>query len=709
MIYTDRKYLTILKLQDDSDTVSFDVLKELLMERPSNMIYCEKYPGGVYGIISMGDIGRAADEGRDFVKVNRNFTKLSGREYMRARKIFHENEKINALPVVDEENRLIGDYARWDDHLTACEFDTGKYAKAFWENRKKVALVMPGEQFPGKRERMEQWKSYLDAMGCATEVVRHCEVGEANDRNDLVLFADQEELRGMKILYAAILGKTYEELKFATLESISGDIHDYTWDELWKMKVDDALQKISASGVYLMTLNFDYRSAKDYWADFYDQIDEKYAAIGKERVPKLYEEWWENFFDEYYSYDYAQEISTYSSTHPSFKKKGAVYLKDNDTKLYHIKNGERLTVGQPEKYTKSIYFFGPCFVVGQFVEDAHTLESFLQEMLNQNDYKVRVVNCGSWSDKNALLTKISQTKFRQGDIAVIFDESRHIEGIPSLNLGDCWMRERLPVEWAVDHPWHCNYKANRVMANEIYEFLKDKLQEKSEQGKTGGWTPRENGLVDTYLETYFSDFRPDGVIGAIVMNCNPFTKGHRYLIEQALPMVDHLIIFVVEEDKSLFSFKERLAMVREGTKDLKNVTVVPSGNFILSQLTFPEYFLKIEDEDLTDNTEYDITLFAEAIAPKLHITYRFVGEEREDEVTAAYNLAMKKILPEHGIRLVEIPRKKVEDRNDTAISASLVRKRLEQESPEELADLLPESTVRVLGMSWENQEETAIM
>jgi hypothetical protein len=46
MIYTDRKYLTILKLQDDSDTVSFDVLKELLMERPSNMIYCEKYPGG---------------------------------------------------------------------------------------------------------------------------------------------------------------------------------------------------------------------------------------------------------------------------------------------------------------------------------------------------------------------------------------------------------------------------------------------------------------------------------------------------------------------------------------------------------------------------------------------------------------------------------------------------------------------------------------
>jgi citrate lyase synthetase len=145
-------------------------------------------------------------------------------------------------------------------------------------------------------------------------------------------------------------------------------------------------------------------------------------------------------------------------------------------------------------------------------------------------------------------------------------------------------------------------------------------------------------------------------------------------------------------------------MVREGTKDLKNVTVVPSGNFIVSQTTFPEYFIKIEDEDLTDNTEYDITLFAEAIAPKLHITYRFAGEERVDHLTAAYNLAMKKILPEHGIRFVEIPRKTVVDGDDTAISAKLVRKRLEQESMEELSDLLPESTVRVLGMSWENVE-----
>jgi cytidyltransferase-like protein len=653
----------------------------------------------------MGDIGRASDEGRNFVKVNRNFTKLSGREYMRARKIFHENEKINALPVVDEENRLLGNYVRWDDHLPAFNFDNGKYAKAFWESKKKVALVMPGEQFPGKKARMEQWKSYLDAMGCTTEIVRYREVGEANDRNDIVLFADQDELRGTEVLYAAILGRTYEELKFATFESVSEEKHDYIRDELQKIWVNGALWKISSNGVYLMTMSFDFTSAKDYWADFYNQVDSKFAAIGKKMDKTLHEEWWESFFDEYYSPEYAKEIIALDFR--SFIKNQAIYLKDADKELYHVKNGERLTVGQPSEYTRSIYFFGPCMVVGFYVEDAHTIESFLQELLNSNGYKIRVVNCGSLANENALLTKLWLSKFRQGDIVVVCDQflpdqNKRFAGIPNLNLADCWAREQLPAEWVIDWAAHCNYKANRVMANEIYEFLKDKLREEAEPGDAGGWTPLENGLVEVYLETYFSDFHPDSTIGAIVMNCNPFTKGHRYLIEQACEMVDHLIIFVVEEDKSLFSFQERFAMVHEGTRDLENVTVVPSGNFILSQLTFPEYFVKIEDEDMTDNAEYDITLFAEAIAPKLHITYRFVGEEREDEVTAAYNLAMKKILPEHGIQLVEIPRKTVADGNETAISASLVRERLEQEPPEELSDLLPESTVRVLGMSWEN-------
>ena len=134
-------------------------------------------------------------------------------------------------------------------------------------------------------------------------------------------------------------------------------------------------------------------------------------------------------------------------------------------------------------------------------------------------------------------------------------------------------------------------------------------------------------------------------------------------------------------------------MVCEGTADMENVFVVPSGPFILSQTTFPEYFIKEMDEDIVKNVENDITLFAERIAPYLNIRYRFVGEEPEDKVTKEYNLAMKRILPLKGIQVSEIPRKK---RQEKYISATAVRKYLEEYRLDKLSGLVPESTMRIL-------------
>ena len=38
------------------------------------------------------------------------------------------------------------------------------------------------------------------------------------------------------------------------------------------------------------------------------------------------------------------------------------------------------------------------------------------------------------------------------------------------------------------------------------------------------------------------------VVGSIVMNCNPFTLGHRYLVEQACERSDWVHLYVVKED-----------------------------------------------------------------------------------------------------------------------------------------------------------------
>jgi [citrate (pro-3S)-lyase] ligase len=408
----------------------------------------------------------------------------------------------------------------------------------------------------------------------------------------------------------------------------------------------------------------------------------------------LFEELWKDFFDEIYSYEYAKEIAKIDFA--STRMKGIVKLNDAETKFYNVKNGERKTIGQPPKYDKSIYFFGPCLIVGAYVEDAHTIESYLQGILNSKEYNIRVVNYGSWQDELALLQKICKTEYKKGDVVIVYDDNKCFDGVPNLNLANCLEREKVSGKWMLNSAQHCNYKINELYAKEIYNFIKDELEEEKKYENAEKVMIPNYKLVEGYLKKYFTNYSPVGTVGSIVMNCNPFTLGHRYLIEQALKMVDNLIIFVVEEDKSLFTFRERYAMVCEGTRDLDNVTVVPSGNFILSQTTFPEYFIKIEDNDLENNVEYDILLFAEAIAPKLNITYRFVGEEKADKVTNRYNLAMKDILPKHGVKIVEIPRKTIDNDTGKVISASLVRERLEHYPFGNLSDLLPESTRKLL-------------
>ena len=183
-------------------------------------------------------------------------------------------------------------------------------------------------------------------------------------------------------------------------------------------------------------------------------------------------------------------------------------------------------------------------------------------------------------------------------------------------------------------------------------------------------------------------------IGAIVMNANPFTKGHRYLAEQAAAQCDVLHIFVVEEDRSAFPFADRLELVRKGTEDLANVRVHAGGPYIISEATFPRYFLKATDDAAVLQTELDAEVFGGNIAPALNITKRFVGTEPNCGLTNQYNLSMRKVLPKYGIELVEIPR--IES-GDAAISASRIRAALaEGTDPAALEPLLPPATLAYL-------------
>jgi [citrate (pro-3S)-lyase] ligase len=198
--------------------------------------------------------------------------------------------------------------------------------------------------------------------------------------------------------------------------------------------------------------------------------------------------------------------------------------------------------------------------------------------------------------------------------------------------------------------------------------------------------------LQTWLAANDSLVRP-GLNGAVVMNCNPFTLGHRYLVESAAKRVDHLYLFVVKEERSLFPFDVRYRLVKEGVRDIANVIVLDTSSYIVSAATFPTYFLKKDDPVARIQMELDVTLFASRIAPHFGITRRFVGTEPYCRLTDGYNEAMKRLLPVYGIEFVEIERVEAQS---GVISASRVRELMAGNETEKLKDFVPQSTLAFL-------------
>ena len=198
---------------------------------------------------------------------------------------------------------------------------------------------------------------------------------------------------------------------------------------------------------------------------------------------------------------------------------------------------------------------------------------------------------------------------------------------------------------------------------------------------------RRNGFPN-YLAQLKKTARP-GVSGAIVMNANPFTLGHQYLVETAAAQCDTLHLFVLSEDASLVPFAVRKRLVREGTAHLQNVVLHDSGPYIISNATFPSYFLKDDAAVIQGHAKLDLAIFAR-IAQAIGASIRFVGEEPTSQVTGIYNSIMASELPKQGIRCEIIPRKQSQGQ---PISASTVRKALQTGNWETLKELVPASTL----------------
>lgn len=452
-----------------------------------------------------------------------------------------------------------------------------------------------------------------------------------------------------------------------------------------------------------------------------DRMNQGISYLKMLEDPDKYEEDLKELYGDKYSKEYVMSLSKITQV----VLKGNYYAHEDIKSAYiNVLGGYRITVGIPQTYNRTIHIYGRCGVFGYAVEDADNMPSQLQYMLNNvGPEAIRVINHGMWggSDKKILHNFLHDIQhMKKGDIVIFYQaplKERWMKeyvknGLHYEDFTDEFHKAEDAKYCFFDRPGHMNATGYKIVAKLIYNSL-----EKHNFGNNdGNYVVKKNtctGNLDAYLSEYIDkkfykdlnqyikDVKGQYSIdivnkkcGAIVMNCNPFTLGHRYLIECAVKQVDILYIFVVEENKSFFEFEDRLEMVRQGTKDLKNVIVVPSGKFMISALTFPEYFMKDYVKEKDFDVSADLDIFGRNIAPAFNISVRFAGEEPLDVVTANYNKYMGVMLPMYGIEFCEIPRLK--DNNCRVINATYIRKLLNDGNYGEILKYVPESTYTIL-------------
>lgn len=353
--------------------------------------------------------------------------------------------------------------------------------------------------------------------------------------------------------------------------------------------------------------------------------------------------------------------------------------------------GSVVKLSEEERKRNTIFLVGPCIVMGCSPSEQELAE-MISDLLANSDYFCNIVKINSRYFPNELLeydigendiviflgTNLKYSDYDFTDIYEMYDGTKNLCSNTTMHVSEegC----KLIADAIVNDIILENKRpANDVGGGSVLHFAETKQLSAESEYEIKMYLQRTN--IPRHIRR--------GKNGAIVMNANPFTIGHMKLVEYAASIVDRLFVFVVEEDVSFFSYKERLEMVLQGTKNIKNVIVLGSGDFVISNKTFYDYFTKeINNEKIIDASK-DILIFARYIVPYFNIIKRFVGNEPTDKITDQYNKQMKMILPEYGCELIEISRI-MKDSN--IVSGSMVRKAVFEKNVEYLRNMFPASS-----------------
>lgn len=678
MIKCDFDEIQIVDINDDISRVG-----EILLSTRNETIFVTDLQQHLYGIITMNEFLRKAVSSQKISDLmNENYVKIRLDEIINtieetAVNIFNGKTRINDIPIIDNEGRLLYSFKRENFQYS---METIENVLKLRNNNndlieylnlidiKTIVIIILDEflnliyEVLNKYFEIMVYKSYDDYY-------------RDKKKADLVLVQDKGIFKAQKIMFEgmfvcdirdlfsqkSLLTKTIEQINI--LGKITNNILLFRIPHVAEVKNKSASE-----------LEFIYKAKKLDTISVGMNINEKNRTSYENKVIQI----------------------------PGAITKGNdICFRDYQSEYFNVINGRRITTDDIDGLTNKIYVLGNSVVYGYGSEDKNTIPSFMQRILNASKSTYKVINCGT-TFRVSLYNVISEVKKGDKIIMVlggylgeilnrVFYKFSYIQ-YHSLNylfdrpheMGELYFDRR-----------HINYLGNNRVAREIINIMDNyddvgivKCNGEDIIKREDNEKLMEEGLGN-YLENIIKLKVNFSNIGAIVMNCNPFTYGHKYLIEYALNQVEHLFIFVVEEDKSYFKFEDRFELIKAGTKDLTNITVLSSGRFIISTITFDEYFSKDDLQDVTIDPTKDIEIFARHIAPALGITKRFAGEEPNCNITNQYNNTMKKIFPKYGIDFIEIPRKEYEGK---PISASTVRNMMDKKDARSIKSLVPPAT-----------------
>ena len=417
-----------------------------------------------------------------------------------------------------------------------------------------------------------------------------------------------------------------------------------------------------------------------------------------------------------YSVEHKDKIKElYGYTAPIIKATKILHPNFNNG-IVSVLNGLRTTKYQPKEPKKRVIFCGASTTFSTGVSDEDTLVSQIQKEVSLYHDDVKLENHGVIG-MNLLLAinHLTQININKNDVVVLFDFDEFgtfkDESIKKIDLNDIERGKDFFTD-LTKRSCHFSPKGNKKLAKIITNelILPSVIEKEVEQDSNLILCLKiskvldnfkyylykqtaqlcESGEMKEYLDMLGNHTVSNELkVGSVAVNCNPITNGHMHLLKYASEQVDKLFIFVIEEDQSFFKFKDRLHLVTESTKHLNNVTVLPGGKFICTELTYPDYFDKDEQREVIADASMEAWFFCEYIAKKLNIKTIFLGNEPTCKVTRQYNQKMQELLPDYNIDVDIIERISA---GKQVISASKVRACLKERDFETIKKIVPAPT-----------------